>query len=54
MTADAPTVLIGIDCACQPRNLGLARAEWAGGGLPRITDVLCDGEVSSVAETVAD
>ena len=54
MTADAPTILIGIDCACQPRNVGLARAEWAGGGRRWLTDVLCGGEVSSVAEAVAD
>lgn len=54
MSSDATMTLIGIDCACQPKNVGLARAEWAGGGPPRVTDVLCGAEVPSVAETVAD
>ncbi len=48
-----PTTLIGIDCACQPKQVGLARGIWRVGRRPRVTDVLLGSEILDVVDQVA-
>ncbi len=47
------TILIGVDCACDPKNVGLARAEATPDERPHVTDVLRGSDVPSIAETLA-
>ncbi len=44
--------LIGIDCACQSKHVGLARGLWVSGGHLRITDVLLGSEVPDIVDQV--
>ena len=48
------TVLIGVDCACQVKDIGIARAEYRPGAGTMVTDVLCGKDVPSVPKTIAD
>ena len=48
-----PVVLIGVDCACDPKNIGIARAEYRAGEKARVTHVECGAQVPSVADTLA-
>lgn len=50
---DRRPILVGIDCACQPGNIGLARAEWLRDGSVQLTDVVRGDEVPSVAGLMA-
>jgi len=56
--ADVPsawqsTAIIGIDCACQAKDVGLARAQWHA-GRTTVTDVLCGKELRSIPTLVAE
>ncbi|MBL7076257.1 MAG: DUF429 domain-containing protein [Kiritimatiellae bacterium] len=47
-------VIIGIDCACQARDVGLARAEWSA-GRATVTDALCGSNgLPSIPSLVAE
>jgi hypothetical protein len=52
MNAVDTITLIGIDCACQPENIGIARGEWHD-GQTTVSDVLCGKGLPSVAKHVA-
>ena len=45
-------LVIGVDCAAQKNNVGLARAEYTPGAGARVTDVVCGKEVASLSETI--
>ncbi len=47
------TTLIGIDCACDAKKVGLARAEWREGRTV-VTDILPGRTAEAVVKTVAD
>jgi hypothetical protein len=49
-----PIVLIGVDCACQAKDIGIARAEHGQECGTTVTDVLCGAAVASVAARVAE
>lgn len=47
------TTIIGIDCATQPKNVGLARGVWHDDGrLPQLEAVAAGAAVASIAETI--
>lgn len=45
--------IIGIDCATQPRKMGLARGVW-NGRTPRVEEVLLGSDASDIVGTIAD
>ncbi len=53
MSSVSPITLIGIDCACQAKDVGLARAEWSS-GCATVSDVLCGKGVQSIPGLIAE
>jgi hypothetical protein len=47
------TTIIGIDCACQAKDVGMARAQWHE-GRTTVTDVLCGKDVRSIPVLVGE
>jgi predicted RNase H-like nuclease len=47
------TTIIGIDCACQAKDVGLARAQWHAGHTT-VTEVLCGKDVRSIPALVEE